>query len=184
MDRRRDSRTTVDPLPGDPQWSGGTLFTDVRTVQTPASPDDLWQAVERIGGETGWYSARLLWEVRGLMDRMVGGVGLRRGRRDPNRLMVGDVVDFWRVEERIPPTLLRLRAEMKMPGRAWLEFTIAPRPDGDSQLTQRAVYWPRALAGHAYWWAVTPFHAFVFPPMARHIVQTAEQISRTRAGAS
>ncbi len=173
-----------DPLPGDPQWSGGTLFTDVRTVETTASPADLWQAVERIGGETGWYSARLLWEVRGLMDRMVGGVGLRRGRRDPNRLMVGDVVDFWRVEERLPPTLLRLRAEMKMPGRAWLEFTITPLADGGARLTQRAVYWPRALAGNAYWWAVTPFHAFVFPPMARHIVQTAEELARTRAAAT
>ena len=169
-----------DPLPGDPEWSGGTLFTDVRTVETAASPDDLWRAVERIGGETGWYSARLLWEVRGLIDRLVGGVGLRRGRRDPNRLMVGDVVDFWRVEERIPPTLLRLRAEMKMPGRAWLEFTITPLDHGGSRLTQRAVYWPRALAGQAYWWAVTPFHAFVFPPMARHIVQTAEELARTR----
>lgn len=173
-----------DPLPGDPQWSGGTLYTDVRTVDTTASPDDLWQAVERIGGETGWYSARLLWEVRGLMDRLVGGVGLRRGRRDPNRLMVGDVVDFWRVEERLPPTLLRLRAEMKMPGRAWLEFTITPLAGGGARLTQRAVYWPRALAGNAYWWAVTPFHAFVFPPMARHIVQTAEELARTRAAAT
>lgn len=168
-----------DPLPGDPRWSGGTLYTDVRTIDTDASPDALWQAVEQIGGETGWYSANFLWEVRGLLDRMVGGVGLRRGRRDPHRLMVGDVVDFWRVEERLPPTLLRLRAEMKMPGRAWLEFTITPSGDHGSRLTQRAVYWPRTLAGHAYWWAVTPFHAFVFPPMARHIVQTAEALPPT-----
>ena len=82
--------------------------------------------------------------------------------------------DFWRVEERLPPRLLRLRAEMKMPGRAWLEFTVTPRADGGSHLTQRAVYWPKGLAGHAYWWSVAPFHAFVFPPMVRHIVERAE----------
>jgi uncharacterized protein YbjT (DUF2867 family) len=163
-----------EPLPGDPEWAGGSLHTDVRTVETSASSEELWAAVECIGGENGWYSSSLLWEARGLIDRVVGGVGLRRGRRDPRTLMVGDVVDFWRVEERLPPRLLRLRAEMKMPGRAWLEFTVEPREGGGSRLTQRAVYWPRGLAGHAYWWSVAPFHAFVFPPMARHIVERAE----------
>ena len=170
-----------DPLPGDPQWSGGSLYTDVRRIDTDAPIEDLWKAVERIGGETGWYSSRLLWECRGLIDRMVGGVGLRRGRRDPYRLVVGEAVDFWRVEERLPPELLRLRAEMKMPGRAWLEFTLKARPEGGAQLTQRAVYWPRTLLGHAYWWVVAPFHAFVFPPMARHIVQMAESLSATQS---
>jgi hypothetical protein len=163
-----------EPLPSDPVWSGGTLYTDVRELPCKASADDLWAAVERIGGEAGWYSARLLWEVRGVMDRVVGGVGLRRGRRDPHTLAVGDAVDFWRVEERRAPRLLRLRAEMKMPGRAWLEFTVSASPDGTSMLRQRAIYWPRSLAGHAYWWSVAPFHAFVFPPMARHIVEYAQ----------
>ena len=166
-----------EPLPGDPEWAGGSLYTDVRRVETSAAPEHLWTAVERIGGENGWYSWSLLWEVRGLIDRAVGGVGLRRGRRDPRTLMVGEVVDFWRVEERLPPRLLRLRAEMKMPGRAWLEFTVEPRGDGGSRLVQRAVYWPRGLAGHAYWWSVAPFHAFVFPPMARHIVERAESLA-------
>ena len=163
-----------DPLPGDPTWSGGTLYTDIREIETPATPDELWSALDRIGGDTGWYSARLLWEIRGLMDRAVGGVGLRRGRRDPYHLQVGDAVDFWRVEERLPPNLLRLRAEMKMPGRAWLEFRVEPLPNGGTRLIQRAVYWPKSLLGHAYWWSVAPFHAFVFPPMSRHIVQSAE----------
>lgn len=164
-----------EPLPNDPDWAGGTLYKDVRVVDTTASPEALWAAVDRIGGDNGWYSARLLWETRGLIDRIVGGVGLRRGRRNPYTLTVGDAVDFWRVEERIPPRLLRLRAEMKMPGRAWLEFTVESRPEGGSRLRQRAVYWPKGLAGHAYWWSVAPFHAFVFPPMARHIVESAER---------
>jgi Protein of unknown function (DUF2867). len=167
-----------EPLPGDPDWAGGSLHTDVREVDTDASPEALWEAVECIGGENGWYSSNILWEARGLIDRAVGGVGLRRGRRDPKQLMVGEVVDFWRVEERLPPRLLRLRAEMKMPGRAWLEFTVQPRDGGGSHLIQRAVYWPRGLAGHSYWWSVAPFHAFVFPPMARHIVERAEANQR------
>ena len=162
-----------DPLPSDPQWSGGSLYEDVRERHCTAPPEQLWAAVERIGGENGWYSAGFLWEVRGLLDRLVGGVGMRRGRRDPDHLAIGDVVDFWRVEDRIPPRLLRLRAEMKNPGLAWLEFSVEPDGAG-SVLHQRAVFFPRGLAGHAYWWAVAPFHAFVFPPMIRHIVQRAE----------
>jgi len=166
--------TPSDPLPTDPDWAGGTLYTDVRTVETDAAPEEVWRAVERIGGEHGWYSARMLWEVRGVMDRAVGGVGLRRGRRDPDQLLVGDIVDFWRVEERQPPHLLRLRAEMKMPGKAWLEFTIDPREGGGSILRQRAVFYPKGLSGHAYWWSVAPFHRFVFPGMAQHMVDEAE----------
>jgi len=165
-----------DPLPSDPDWAGGSLYEDIREVDTKASAEQLWAAVDRIGGNNGWYSARLLWETRGLLDRSVGGVGLRRGRRNPDSLAVGDAVDFWRVEERTPPRLLRLRAEMRMPGRAWLEFTVEECADGGSRLRQRAVYWPKGLAGHAYWWSVAPFHAFVFPPMARHIVESAERL--------
>ena len=170
-----------DPLPHDPAWSGGTLYEDIRVQHTSATPGALWAAVERIGGEHGWYSANPLWEMRGLLDRLVGGVGLRRGRRDPDVLAVGDVVDFWRVEERLVPTLLRLRAEMKMPGLAWLEFSVQPEGTG-AVLKQRAIFFPRGLAGHAYWWVVAPFHAFVFPPMARHIVERAErpEIASTR----
>ena len=163
--------TPSDPLPTDP-----------RTVETDANPEQVWRAVERIGGAHGWYSARLLWEVRGLMDRVFGGVGLRRGRRDPDRLLVGDAVDFWRVEERDEPHLLRLRAEMKMPGLAWLEFVIEPRPDGGSILHQRAVFYPRGLSGHGYWWSVAPFHRFVVPGMAQHVVDEAErQVDRAVA---
>jgi uncharacterized protein YbjT (DUF2867 family) len=162
-----------DPLPSDPRWSGGSMYEDIREARTDASPARVWAAVERIGGEHGYYSADLLWRIRGLLDRLIGGVGLRRGRRDPNVLAVGEAVDFWRVEERLPPRLLRLRAEMRNPGLAWLEFTITPDGTG-SRLRQRAVFLPRGLAGHAYWWSVAPFHAFVFPVMARGIVEQAE----------
>ena len=161
-----------EPLPSDPRWSGGSLYEDVREVRTDAAPEQVWAAVERIGGEHGYYSADFLWEVRGMVDRLIGGVGLRRGRRDPDVLAIGEAVDFWRVEERIPPRLLRLRAEMRNPGLAWLEFTITPDGTG-SLLRQRAVFLPRGLAGHAYWWSVAPFHAFVFPVMARGITEQA-----------
>lgn len=162
-----------DPLPTDPDWSGGSMNEDIREQHTSASPEQVWEALERIGGESGWYSSAFLWEVRGLLDRLIGGVGMRRGRRDPSHLAIGDVVDFWRVEDRVRPRLLRLRAEMKTPGLAWLEFTIEPEGTG-SLVRQRAVFLPRGLAGHAYWWSVAPFHAFVFPPMIRGIVRRAE----------
>ena len=162
-----------DPLPTDPSWSGGTLYTDLREVVAEASIEQTWRAVEGIGGEHGWYSAMWMWRIRGLMDRAVGGVGLRRGRRDPDRLRVGDALDFWRVEERLPPHLLRLRAEMKLPGLAWLEFTLDEAPEG-THLRQRALFRPRGLFGHAYWWSVAPFHAFVFPPMIRGLAHQAE----------
>jgi len=172
-----------DPLPSDPTWSGGSMYEDVREVRSDASPERVWAAVERIGGEHGYYSADLLWGVRGLLDRLIGGVGLRRGRRDPNVLAVGEAVDFWRVEERLPPRLLRLRAEMRNPGLAWLEFSITPDGTG-SRLRQRAVFLPRGLAGHAYWWCVAPFHAFVFPVMARGIVAQAEATGPPRRQAA
>jgi hypothetical protein len=166
-----------EPLPSDPDWAGGTLYEDVQVLNSTATPQELWAAVDCIGGDNGWYSAKLLWEIRGFIDRLVGGVGLRRGRRDPHALHVGETVDFWRVEERQAPELLRLRAEMKMPGRAWLEFVVTEGENGGSTLTQRAVYWPRSFTGHAYWWSVAPFHALVFPPMVRHIVERAESRS-------
>ncbi|MEU2513491.1 SDR family oxidoreductase [Streptomyces syringium] len=162
-----------DPLPSDPDWSGGSLYEDRREVSVDAGPEALWRVVEGIGGENGWYSFPLAWSLRGLLDRLVGGVGLRRGRRDPHALRVGDSLDFWRVEEIEPGRLLRLRAEMRLPGRAWLELTVTP--DGASRATyrQRALFRPHGLAGHAYWWSVAPFHAIVFGGMARNIAHRA-----------
>jgi uncharacterized protein YbjT (DUF2867 family) len=161
-----------DPLPTDPDWAGGSVYTDDREQACAASPEALWQVVVGIGGERGWYSFPLAWAVRGWMDRAVGGVGLARGRRDPDRLYVGDVLDWWRVEEVEPGTLLRLRAEMKVPGLAWLEMGVQPDGEG-SRYTQRAVFVPKGLAGHLYWWSVAPFHGVVFGGMVRNITTTA-----------
>ena len=167
--------TASEPLPSDPDWAGGSLYNDVRELSSTASQEELWRAVERIGGEHGWYAGNFLWRLRGMQDKVIGGVGLRRGRRDPNTVMIGEPLDFWRVEEREYPSLLRLRAEMRLPGRAWLEFRVSGTDDGGSVLRQRAIFLPRGLAGHVYWWSVAPFHALIFPPMARGIVEYAEQ---------
>ncbi|MFD4240290.1 SDR family oxidoreductase [Streptomyces sp. NPDC058525] len=170
-----------DPLPTDPDWAGGSLYTDHRTLDTDASPQALWQIIEGVGGDNGWYSFPLAWAVRGWLDRLVGGAGIRRGRRDASRLRVGDSLDFWRVEEIEPGRLLRLRAEMRLPGLAWLEMYADPRagsagPAGASY-RQRALFHPRGLLGHLYWWSVAPFHAVVFGGMARNITRAAERIS-------
>ncbi|MEU4676883.1 SDR family oxidoreductase [Micromonospora sp. NPDC023737] len=165
----------AEPLPSDPQWSGGTAYTDLRESVVDAPPEALWRIIEGVGGEHGWYSFPLAWSVRGWFDRLIGGVGLRRGRRDPHRLQVGEALDFWRVEEIEPGKLLRLRAEMRLPGRAWLEMRALPADGGRSRYQQRAVFLPRGLAGHAYWGAVTPFHAVVFGGMARNIARGAER---------
>ncbi|MEU9058892.1 SDR family oxidoreductase [Streptomyces sp. NPDC048430] len=162
-----------DPLPTDPDWAGGSLYTDVRERDVDASPEALWRVVEGIGGENGWYSFPPAWAVRGWLDRLVGGVGLRRGRRDAQRLRVGDSLDFWRVEEIEPGRLLRLRAEMRLPGLAWLDMYVEKGEDGRSHYRQRAVFHPSGLLGHAYWWSVSPFHAVVFGGMARNIALAA-----------
>ncbi|MFJ8624886.1 SDR family oxidoreductase [Kitasatospora sp. NPDC093550] len=162
-----------DPLPTDPDWSGGSLYQDVRQRTVPASPAAVWRVIEGIGGDNGWYSFPLAWALRGWLDRLVGGVGLRRGRRDPARLRVGDSLDFWRVEEIEPGRLLRLRAEMRLPGLAWLELSVTPDGRRGACYRQRALFHPHGLAGHAYWWAVAPFHTVVFGGMARNITERA-----------
>lgn len=163
-----------DPLPSDPDWSGKVVFTDERTVHTSAPPEALWRVIEGIGGQNGWYSSPLLWAIRGWMDRLVGGIGLARGRRSRARLGVGDALDFWRVEAIEPGRMLRLRAEMKVPGLAWLELRASPDEGGGSRYDQRAVFFPLGLAGRLYWLAVLPFHGVVFAGMAARITETAE----------
>ncbi|MFB6527967.1 DUF2867 domain-containing protein [Streptomyces sp. NPDC056399] len=186
LQRVREARTTTrwssasvpgapsDPLPTDPDWAGGSLYTDERELTVGASPQALWKVVEGVGGENGWYSFPLAWAVRGWLDRLVGGVGLRRGRRDALHLRAGDSLDFWRVEEIERGRLLRLRAEMRLPGLAWLEMYAERDENGETRYRQRALFHPHGLAGHAYWWSVAPFHAVVFGGMARNIALTAE----------
>jgi hypothetical protein len=161
--------THSEPLPTDPSWAGGSLYTDERRYASSDSIEQVWERVEAIGGDNGYSTATWAWELRGLMDRFVGGVGLRRGRRDPLKLREGESLDFWRVETIDRPRLLRLRAEMKLPGLAWLEFRVEQRADGKTLLTQRALYHPRGLFGHLYWWAVFPMHEIVFPSMAKKL---------------
>ncbi|RSN13526.1 DUF2867 domain-containing protein [Streptomyces sp. WAC 05977] len=163
-----------DPLPSDPEWAGGTVYEDDRAQRTDASPEALWDVIESIGGEHGWYSFPLAWSVRGWADRLVGGVGLRRGRRDPRRLHLGEALDWWRVEYLDRPRLLRLRAEMKLPGRAWLELGVESDEDGRTVYRQRAVFEPHGLAGHAYWKGIAPFHGVVFGGMVRNITGAAQ----------
>ncbi len=166
-----------DPMPTDPDWSGGSAYRDERRREVQADPETVWRIVEGIGGEHGWYSWASAWALRGFADRLVGGVGLRRGRRHPDELRTGDVVDFWRVEQLDRPSLLRLRAEMRLPGEAWLEFRIRPgsRP-GTSVIDQRALFLPRGLAGHAYWRSISPFHNIVFGDMIDNIASAAEAL--------
>ncbi|MEU8516412.1 SDR family oxidoreductase [Kitasatospora sp. NPDC048722] len=164
-----------DPLPSDPDWAGGSLYQDIQERTVTASPAAVWRVIEGIGGDNGWYSFPLAWALRGWLDRLVGGVGLRRGRRDPARLRVGDSLDFWRVEEIRPGRLLRLRAEMRLPGLAWLELSVEPDGDRGARYRQRALFQPHGLAGHAYWWSVAPFHTAVFGGMARNITERARQ---------
>jgi uncharacterized protein YbjT (DUF2867 family) len=164
-----------DPLPGDPSWAGGSLFVDDRSSVVQASPEALWRVIEGIGGETGWYSFPLAWAVRGLMDRLAGGVGLRRGRRDPRHLLPGDALDFWRVEAITPGSLLRLRAEMKLPGLAWLELSVSRDDQDRTVYHQRAIFQPRGAAGIAYWRSISPFHGVVFGGMVKNIADAAER---------
>ena len=143
-------RTPADPMPTDPEWAGATMLTDRQVVHTNATPDALFGEVCALGGDRGWLVGNSLWVLRGWLDRTVGGVGMRRGRRHPTDLRVGDVVDFWRVEAIEPARLLRLRAEMRLPGDAWLEWSIAPEPDRKGTLfVQRALFRPRGLLGRA-----------------------------------
>lgn len=171
-----------DPLPSDPDWSGHTVYTDVRERTSRAGADDVWRVIEGIGGERGWYSFPLAWALRGWADKLVGGVGLRRGRRHADRLQTGDALDWWRVEHLERGSEVRLRAEMRVPGRAWLELGVRP-VDGGSRYRQRAVFFPHGLPGRLYWLAVLPFHGVIFEGMANRIVLEAERAaSQRRAG--
>jgi uncharacterized protein YbjT (DUF2867 family) len=156
----------------DPDWTGGTELTDVRTVEVAAPPAEVYAAVARVGGDRGWYSGELLWKLRGMLDRIAGGPGLRRGRRDPDHLAVGEPLDFWRVADLEPGRRVCLHAEMLLPGEAWLEWEVRPLGEG-TRLVQTARFRPRGLLGRLYWYAVAPFHQFVFPGLVQGIARDA-----------
>ena len=166
-----------DPLPTDPSWAGGSLYVDARNSVVRASPATLWRVIEGIGGETGGIPSRLPGLSAGC-STAGRRVGLRRGRRDPRHLLAGDALDFWRVEAIEPGKLLRLRAEMKLPGLAWLELAVGQDYDGLTTYSQRAIFRPRGLAGHAYWRSISPFHGVVFGGMLQNITAAAERAER------
>jgi len=156
-------------------WGGrriGTRLVDAREARTPAPPPAAFAPIRRIGGRRGWYYADWLWTLRGLLDRMIGGPGMRRGRRDPDVARAGDPIDGWRVEAVVPDRRLRLRAEMLVPGRAWLEFEVVPEGAG-SIVRQTAVFDARGVPGLAYWSLVWPLHQFVFAGLLRGVVAAA-----------
>jgi uncharacterized protein YbjT (DUF2867 family) len=159
-----------------PSWGGvrlGSRIVDSREMEVDASPEAAFRPIRRIGGRNGWYAADFLWRLRGFVDLLQGGIGLRRGRRDPDHLAVGDVVDWWRVEAFEPDRLLRLAAEMKVPGRAWLEFEVQPR-GGKSVVRQSAIFDPLGLSGLLYWYSLYPLHKWVFRGMLHGIVKSAQ----------
>jgi uncharacterized protein YbjT (DUF2867 family) len=177
------------PVPGDPSWAGGTVFTDERSVEIEAEPPQVYAAVCRIGGGNGWYAGDILWRLRGWMDTLVGGPGLRRGRRNPETVEFGETLDFWRVVDLNRDSSLSLRAEMKLPGEAQLDFRIEPIDENADQpltrLVMTARYRPRGLLGLLYWYAVVPLHELVFGGMLRGIRKTAEAMRRAAvAGAA
>ena len=156
---------------GDTPYAGGTTLELGYAIQMQASPEEVWQPLEKIGGKTGWYFGTGLWKIRGWFDRLIGGIGFRAGRRHPSELRSGDALDFWRVLEAIPGERLLLHAEMKVPGQALLEFTIKPLADGVSELRQVARFLPKGLVGMLYWYAFDPFHRLLYPRMLKAIAR-------------
>lgn len=165
-------------IPGDPDWAGGTVFRDQRKATIQAPDWAVYRAVCRVGGGHGWYAADWLWKLRGWLDVLAGGPGLRRGRRDPESVAYGEALDFWRVCGIEPNRRLSLRAEMKLPGEARLDFQIVPDQSGPGcELTQTALFEPRGLFGLLYWYSVVPFHHIVFRGMLRGIEREALRIA-------
>lgn len=172
-----DALSSAGPLQS---WGGdryGSRLVDSRTITVDATPEQAFAPIRRIGGRTGWYYGNWLWSLRGFLDLLIGGVGVRRGRRDPDNLQVGERLDFWRVEVFEPPQRLRLKAEMKLPGRAWLEFEVSPCEHG-SEIRQTAIFDPLGLAGLLYWYGIYPLHQFVFAGMLRNLARAAKCSNR------
>ncbi len=170
MVRVRDEGRT--PAAAHPGWKRPALLLDSRTVHVAVPPANAFAPIQRIGGAAGWYACNWLWHIRGALDRMIGGDGFRRGRRDPERLSVGDAVDCWRVEAYEPGRRLRLALEWRIPGKGWLEFEVQPNRSG-SIIRQTASYDPSGLAGRLYWYLSYPFHQLIFRKMLGEIAARA-----------
>jgi len=153
------------------------MVCEQRWARVDATPAQVFRAFSALGGQRGWLFMNWAWQLRGSIDRLLGGVGMRRGRRDPETVRPGDAVDFWRVESVVEDRLLRLRAEMKVPGRAWLEFQVVPATDGAARLSQTALFAPRGLGGWLYWYALYPVHALIFRGMIRAVADAAADVT-------
>jgi hypothetical protein len=157
------------------------MFIERRQRVVDAPPVTVYAEFAALGGRHGWLAFNRLWRLRGAVDRLIGGVGFRRGRRHPADLRVGDAVDFWRVEAVEPGRLLRLRAEMKVPGRAWLQFQAEPLEASKTRLVQTAYFAPKGLLGLVYYYLLYPVHGFIFSRLIRGLAQGAA--ARARSGA-
>ena len=157
------------------------MILEHRQCVVLASPADVYKIFIGLGGKRGWFYMNWAWEIRGFMDQMMGGVGLRRGRRDPDELRVGDALDFWRVEVVEPGRLLRLRAEMKVPGKAWLQLQVTPREEGQALLSQTAFFAPKGLMGWLYWYALYPLHGLIFSGLIDQIARRAVTLKLKRS---
>ncbi len=153
-----------------------TRVIDSRCLRVRSTAESAFLPIERIGGGNGWYFGDWLWWLRGMLDILVGGPGLRCGRRHPEQLRTGDTLDFWRVEACEPPRLLRLQAEMRLPGRAWLQFEVSDVGPGEVEIRQTAIFDPRGVLGRLYWYALVPLHALVFGGMLRGIARRAASL--------
>ncbi len=169
--------STAGRMPGDPSWSGGTTLEDRREKVVSAAARDVFRVVCRIGGTHGYWGSDYLWHIRGWLDKLLGGPGLRRGRRHPEQLSFGEAVDFWRVTAYVPDRSISLRAEMRLPGQAELRFDVEPIDPTHTRIRQTARFRPRGLLGIAYWYAVLPLHCLVFPGMISGIAKEAEGVS-------
>jgi uncharacterized protein YbjT (DUF2867 family)/uncharacterized protein YndB with AHSA1/START domain len=160
------------------------MILETRRLVLDLPPEPVFRAYTGLGGDRGWLYLNWTWQVRGWVDKLVGGVGLRRGRRHPDEIRVGEALDFWRVEAIEPNRLIRLRAEMKVPGKAWLEFQSLPQPDGKTLLTQTAYFAPRGLSGLLYWYLLYPIHAFIFSGMIRKVGERAHTLAASAPSAA
>ena len=156
-------------------WESRSILRDSRSIRVTCSPSRAFRPIRRIGGATGWYFGNWLWRLRGLADVLVGGVGIRPGRRSDDELSVGDRVDCWVVESLQPDRCLRLAATMKLPGKAWLQFEVEEK-DGGSTIRQTATFSPRGLAGLAYWYILYPAHRVMFAGMLRSIAWACQDV--------
>jgi hypothetical protein len=181
LTRWSDARSSGGELPSQTDARFGSKLIDARQIHVPVDADRAFVPIATIGGAHGWYYATWLWRTRGAIDLLMGSVGMRRGRRDPSTLAVGDTLDFWRVEAYEPGRRVRLAAEMRLPGRAWLEFDIVPAIGG-VVIHQTAVFEPIGLPGLLYWYALVPVHALIFGGMlreiARHVIEASAPVWR------